>query len=81
MIDIAFSGTTTVSVVIRGTYLLCANAGDSRAIMCRKEADGWKAIPLNRDHKPDDKNEKERILKFGGRIESFKDINGDPIGP
>jgi serine/threonine protein phosphatase PrpC len=38
---------------------------------------------LNRDHKPELKDESERILKRGGRIDSFRDYynNGEPIGP
>ena len=33
VIDINFSGTTAVSVLLRGSLCLCANAGDSRAII------------------------------------------------
>ena len=38
---------------------------------------------LSRDHKPELKDESERILKKGGRIDSFRDYynNGEPIGP
>jgi len=32
--DCMFSGTTVVSVLLWGNTLVCANAGDSRAIMC-----------------------------------------------
>jgi serine/threonine protein phosphatase PrpC len=41
------------------------------------------ATPLNRDHKPELADEAERILKRGGRIDSFRDYynNGEPIGP
>jgi serine/threonine protein phosphatase PrpC len=41
------------------------------------------ATALNRDHKPELKDEAERILKRGGRIDSFRDFynNGEPIGP
>jgi len=41
------------------------------------------ATALNRDHKPELKDEAERILKRGGRIDSFRDYynNGEPIGP
>ena len=35
------------------------------------------------DHKPDIKEEAERILAKGGRIDAFRDYynNGEPIGP
>jgi serine/threonine protein phosphatase PrpC len=38
---------------------------------------------LNRDHKPELPDEAERVLKRGGRIDSFRDYynNGEPIGP
>lgn len=38
---------------------------------------------MNRDHKPELKDEAERIHKRGGRIDSFRDYynNGEPIGP
>lgn len=41
------------------------------------------ATALNRDHKPELKDEAERIIKKGGRIDSFRDYtnNGEPIGP
>jgi len=40
-------------------------------------------MALSRDHKPDLKDESERIHKMGGRIDSFRDYynNGEPIGP
>lgn len=44
--------------------MLCANAGDSRAIA----SVGGKAVELSRDHKPDDQVEKDRIEKAGGFV-------------
>lgn len=41
----------------------------------------WIAQPLSRDHKPDMKDERERIIQCNGRVETFKEANGDPIGP
>ena len=44
---------------------------DSRAILCREKSNTeWEAIPLTIDHKPDVESEKERILSFGGRIDT-----------
>jgi len=45
--------------------VVCANAGDSRAVLSR---DG-KAIALSEDHKPDGEIEKNRILNAGGTVE------------
>lgn len=44
---------------------MCANAGDSRAIVVNQEG-----VPhaLSRDHKPDDADEHERIMARGGRV-------------
>lgn len=36
---------------------------------------------LSRDHKPDDKLEAEVILGAGGRIDSYRDPHGNPLGP
>ena len=38
---------------------------------------------MNRDHKPELADESERVLKQGGRIDSFRDYfnNNEPIGP
>ena len=44
--------------------LYCANAGDSRAVLCRDR----RAVRLSRDHKPFDLDEYERIQALGGFI-------------
>lgn len=41
----------------------------------------WVSTALSRDHKPDLKDEEERIVTNGGRIDPFREPNGDPIGP
>jgi len=90
-IDLNFSGSTCVSVLIVGNKIFCANVGDSRAVLAR-EVDGCKStpqfivleirgFPLNRDHKASEEDEAERILANGGRIEPFRDPTGRPMGP
>lgn len=94
--DINFSGSTMVSVLIRGKKLWCANTGDSRALLGRQLSDAflsqqnipvkqsgkhWMSIALSRDHKPDDQDESVRILHCGGRIEAYQDEQGNPLGP
>ncbi len=77
-----FSGSTCISVYFHKTSLFCANVGDSRAILGKKSnEERWSVIPLSRDHKPNDKDEAERIIQHGGRIEAFRDPEGKPIGP
>lgn len=81
-IDINFSGTTTVTLLLVGRTIYSANVGDSRAVLCSLNRKGeWSATPLSKDQKPDDPPEMQRILKNGGRVEAFKDYNGEPIGP
>ncbi len=41
----------------------------------------WLALPVSRDHKPDDVDEHKRIIAAHGRVEPFKEPNGDPVGP
>jgi protein phosphatase 1G len=59
------AGCTAVTVLITPTEFYIANAGDSRAVLCR----GGVAVPLSEDHKPNDPRESERILKAGGTVE------------
>ena len=63
--DIAmFTGCTACVVFVEGTKIYCANAGDSRAVLCKKGV----AIPLSIDHKPDLDSEKNRIYKADGWV-------------
>ncbi|CAK9006468.1 unnamed protein product [Durusdinium trenchii] len=62
-------GTTAVcTLILRESdqwRLLCANCGDSRAVLCRNR----KALALSKDHKPHDPEERSRIERAGGRVE------------
>jgi hypothetical protein len=71
-IDTAFSGSTCVSVIYTGNKLICANVGDSRAVVGQKRDAKWSAKNLSRDHKPSEKDEAARIKRRGGRIEAYK---------
>lgn len=57
-------GCTAVCVVLSETDILCANAGDSRAVLCR----AGRPIALSHDHKPNDEVERKRIEHAGGSI-------------
>ena len=69
-INLRFSGSTCVSILIVGSKVFCSNVGDSRAVLIRGSKDGGQtmAIPLNRDHKADEPDEEARILRNGGRV-------------
>lgn len=48
---------------------MCANSGDSRAILCSYIDNRWVVKHLSRDHKPDEPDEAARVRRTGGRIE------------
>ena len=83
-INSIFSGTTCVSLIYTPIKLICANIGDSRAVVGRydKRLKKWISINLSRDHKPTEEDEAKRILKKGGRIKPFIDEEtGGEVGP
>jgi len=83
-INSIFSGTTCVSVIYTPIRLICANIGDSRAVLGRfdKNLKKWISINLSRDHKPTEEDEARRIYKKGGRIKPFIDEEtGEEVGP
>jgi len=65
------AGSTCVVAVVRGDDLIVANAGDSRAVLCRRGT----AVALSRDHKPMDDDERARIMNAGGFVQEGR-VNG-----
>ncbi|KAG2485114.1 hypothetical protein HYH03_016101 [Edaphochlamys debaryana] len=57
-------GTTALVTVQLGGLLAVANAGDSRAVLCRS----GEAVRLSRDHTPALRSERERIEAAGGQV-------------
>lgn len=57
-------GCTANVVLLEGDTIYCANAGDSRAVICNNGV----AENLSEDHKPEDKIEKDRIYKAGSVV-------------
>jgi len=66
-----YCGTTALVALILNNKLYIANAGDTRAVLCR----GDKAIRLSFDHKPNEKEETDRIIAAGGTVKG-KRVNG-----
>lgn len=58
-------GCTACVCIITKDQVICANAGDSRAVLAKKGV----AVEMSHDHKPDNPDEKERIIKAGGFVE------------
>jgi len=79
----SFTGSTSLAVVIHenaineSRCITVANVGDSRAVLSRN----GKAIDLTKDHKPNDKFERERIESLGGSVDwcGQVDDNDNPI--
>lgn len=67
------SGTTACVVLLAPDWVICANAGDSRAVISRL---GNKAVPLSYDHKPDSADEERRIRNAGGYVAGGR-VEGD----
>ena len=69
--DIFCSGSTAVLVHISKEKIICANCGDSRAILINSNnnGNGISILKLSRDHKPNLSDEKKRILASGGRVD------------
>ena len=76
-IDANLSGTTCVMVAQIGDRFICANIGDSRAIMIKT---GNEIVPLSIDQKPDDPEESKRIVQNGGEISQYEE-DGEKSGP
>jgi len=81
-INIAFSGTTAIFTVKVNETLYVANIGDSRCVLCRKTPSGGiEGVALSTDQKPENPDEKARILKAGGRVEPLPGPPGEDCGP
>ena len=90
-IDTNFSGTTCLSAFFLNfpnnskiNRLYIANVGDSRGIVVRGpyvQNPKWSYEQLTRDQKPNEKDEQNRILRFGGELKQFCDSTGKFGGP
>ena len=87
--DVHFSGTTCVLLFKVGTKIICSNVGDSRAILVKENINikntdtNYEFIELSHDHKPENKEERERIEKLGGEVAQEYLIGSEdkPTGP
>jgi serine/threonine protein phosphatase PrpC len=70
-------GTTACVVLLTPDWIVCANAGDSRSVLARRNADSTKtAMALSYDHKPNQPAEEHRIRAAGGYVQDGR-VDGD----
>ena len=87
--DVSESGCTCCLIIQIGAHIICANTGDSRAILAydqansinKKDLNYLDIIPLSLDYKPELPEETNRIIKAGGEVEQLKDEYGEGLGP
>ena len=80
------SGSTCTLVIHIGSHIICANVGDSRAIVVFDEkghnnVDNYKERPLSIDYKPELPEETNRILRSGGVVAKINNELGIGVGP
>ena len=91
-IDAKLSGSTCNIIIELGDHLLCANVGDSRAVLIYEDKEKtiindkdtintYVLFSLSKDCKPYLPQEKERILKNGGTVRRFRDSSNNEYGP
>ncbi|KAF4677679.1 hypothetical protein FOL47_000141 [Perkinsus chesapeaki] len=77
MHELTQAGCTAASChIVYNKSITISNAGDSRVVLCRGDESGTKAVPLTEDHKPDLKEEADRIHKAGGIVMQGR-VNGN----
>ena len=83
------SGTTCCLIIHIGKHIICANTGDSRAIVTFDESKNnnseilkyLQCLPLSIDYKPELPEEANRIIMSGGVIEQMTDEFDRGVGP
>ncbi|XP_045789482.1 probable protein phosphatase 2C 13 [Trifolium pratense] len=58
-------GTTALTALILGRHLMVANAGDCRAVLCKRGV----AVNMSQDHRPSYLPERKRVEELGGYID------------
>ncbi|XP_047313471.1 protein phosphatase 2C and cyclic nucleotide-binding/kinase domain-containing protein-like isoform X2 [Impatiens glandulifera] len=75
-LDDSMSGTTAITVLIRGRTLYVANTGDSRAVVAERSGNDIKAVDLSIDQTPFRVDELERVKLCGARVLTLDQIEG-----
>ncbi|XP_011078275.1 protein phosphatase 2C and cyclic nucleotide-binding/kinase domain-containing protein isoform X1 [Sesamum indicum] len=75
-LDDSMSGTTAITVLVRGRTLYVANSGDSRAVLAEKRGQDIVAVDLSIDQTPFRPDELERVKLCGARVLTLDQIEG-----
>ncbi|KAL6629488.1 hypothetical protein ACP70R_029253 [Stipagrostis hirtigluma subsp. patula] len=75
-LDDSMSGTTAITILVRGKTLYIANTGDSRAVIAEKQGDDIVAVDLSIDQTPYRSDELERVKECGARVLTLDQIEG-----
>ena len=80
-INTYLSGSTCSSILFTPRKIISINVGDSRSVLGKLKGNKWISRDLSRDHKPSEKDEKDRILSNDGRVEKYRNEFGNYNGP
>ncbi|GFS41212.1 protein phosphatase 2C and cyclic nucleotide-binding/kinase domain-containing protein [Actinidia rufa] len=75
-LDDSMSGTTAITILVRGRTLYVANSGDSRAVIAERRGKDIVAIDLSIDQTPFRLDELERVKQCGARVLTLDQIEG-----
>nr|KYP66932.1 Protein phosphatase 2C and cyclic nucleotide-binding/kinase domain-containing protein [Cajanus cajan] len=76
VLDDSMSGTTAVTVLVRGRTVYVANSGDSRAVIAERRGKEVVAVDLSIDQTPFRADELERVKLCGARVLTLDQIEG-----
>ncbi|PKU63642.1 protein phosphatase 2C and cyclic nucleotide-binding/kinase domain-containing protein isoform X1 [Dendrobium catenatum] len=76
VLDDSMSGTTAVTILVRGRTIYVANAGDSRAVIAERRGKDIVAMDLSIDQTPFRSDELERVKHCGARVLTLDQIEG-----
>eukprot|EP00250_Pteridium_aquilinum_P021488 c25141_g1_i1 orf=448-3657(+) len=75
-IDDSMSGTTAITVLVRGKTLYIANVGDSRAVLAERRGKDLVAVDLSSDQTPFRSDECARVKLCGARVLTLDQLEG-----
>ena len=79
--NIAFSGSTLLTLFILDDFLVCCCVGDSKCLLFKESInEQWSYVILSTEHKPNIESEKNRIENKGGEIHPFYNEKSEPEG-